>query len=72
MKKLYRSEEDKVIAGIIGGIGEYLDIDAVLLRVIAIVIAVVTGIVPFALIYLLSIFVVPRRPGTSYTVHEHE
>lgn len=33
MKKLYRSNNDRLLAGVIGGLGEYFDIDPVLLRV---------------------------------------
>jgi len=61
MEKLYRSEENKIFAGIMGGIGEYLKIDPVLIRVIAIFITVMTGFVPMALVYLLMIFVVPKK-----------
>ena len=32
MKKLYKSNTDKVFAGILGGIGEYFDIDPTILR----------------------------------------
>ena len=34
IKKLYRSSENKTIAGIVGGVGEYFEIDPVLLRLI--------------------------------------
>ena len=33
-KKLYRSEENKIFFGVLGGIGEYLDIDPALVRVV--------------------------------------
>jgi phage shock protein PspC (stress-responsive transcriptional regulator) len=33
-KKLYRSETDKIIGGVCGGIAEYLDIDPTIVRVI--------------------------------------
>ena len=33
-KKIYRSESDRMIAGICGGIGEYFDIDPTLVRII--------------------------------------
>ena len=32
--KLYRSKEDKIIAGVCGGISEYLDIDPIIIRLI--------------------------------------
>ena len=32
MKRLYRSNTDRMIAGVCGGIGEYFDIDPTLVR----------------------------------------
>ena len=37
-KRLYRSRSNKVIAGVCGGIGEYFQIDPVIVRILAIVI----------------------------------
>ncbi|MCL1835705.1 MAG: PspC domain-containing protein [Oscillospiraceae bacterium] len=37
-KRLYRSKSNRVIAGVCGGIGEYLGIDPVIVRILAIVI----------------------------------
>ena len=34
VKKLYRSEDDRMIAGVAGGLGEFLDIDATIIRLI--------------------------------------
>ncbi len=34
MKRLYRSKKDKIIGGVCGGIGEYFDIDPVLVRIL--------------------------------------
>ena len=33
-KKLYRSEEDKMIGGVCGGLGEYFEIDPTLIRLL--------------------------------------
>ncbi|HEY4505247.1 MAG TPA: PspC domain-containing protein [Candidatus Paceibacterota bacterium] len=62
MKKLYKSEDDKVIAGVIGGIGEYFDIDPTLLRLAYILLAVMTALVPAIIGYIIATLVVPRRP----------
>ena len=61
MKKLYRSEENKVFAGVIGGIGEYLDIDPVILRVLWILLVVFTAVVPGVIAYIFSTMVIPKR-----------
>ncbi len=44
MKKIYRSETDRKIFGVCGGLGEYFDIDPVILRVIFIVLFFVGGL----------------------------
>jgi len=45
-KRLYRSEKNKVIAGILGGLGEYADVDPVLLRLVWVLIVIFTGFIP--------------------------
>ncbi len=45
-KRLYRSEQDKMLLGVCGGIGEYLDVDPTLIRLLWAVFACTgTGIV---------------------------
>ena len=59
-KKLYRSRENRVISGVCGGIAEYFDIDATLIRLLwAITILFAgTGI----LAYVLCILIIPEEP----------
>lgn len=64
-KKLYRSNENKVIAGVMGGLGEYFDIDPVLFRVVYLCFTIFTGLVPGALAYLLMCFVMPKEHQTE-------
>jgi phage shock protein C len=61
MKKLYRSEENKVWKGVIGGFGEYFNIDPVLIRIIFVFFVLATGIVPGVLTYIIAIFVIPKK-----------
>jgi len=61
MKKLYRSRENRVFAGIIGGLGEYFDVDPVLLRIGYIFVVAFTAFIPGILAYLIAIFVVPEK-----------
>lgn len=60
-KKLYRSADNRVWAGVIGGIGEYFGVDPTLLRVIWLFILIFTGVLPGLIFYILAIFVVPKR-----------
>lgn len=67
-RRLYRSEHDRVIAGVCGGLRDYLGIDANLLRVIFVLLAVFAG-GSGLLIYVVLWALVPRqsRVGISPT-----
>lgn len=62
-KKLFRSRSDKKVAGILGGLGKYFGIDPTILRVLFVLLLIGTGGFPFALIYLILIFVIPYDDG---------
>ena len=59
VKKLYRSKDDKIIAGIFGGLGKYLDVDPNFLRIVGLVAFALTAIVPFLIVYFIAIFIIP-------------
>ncbi len=61
MEQLYRSENNKIIAGIFGGLGERYGADPVLLRLVFVLLTAFTGFVPGIIAYIVSIFVVPRK-----------
>jgi len=58
-RRLLRSERDKVIAGVIGGLGEYLNIDSNILRLLAVALFIVSPAI-MALLYLAAVFLIPR------------
>ena len=62
-KKLYRSNSNKVFAGICGGLGEYFDIDPVPIRLFWLLMIIFSGIAPGLLAYFLAIFIVPKKHG---------
>jgi len=62
-KRLYRSRDNKVFAGILGGIGEYLNVDPVAIRVLYVVFTVVTGFFPLIIAYLIMLFIIPEPPA---------
>lgn len=62
MKKLYKSEDNKICGGIIGGLGEYFDVDPALFRVIWLLVVIFTGIIPGVVAYLFALVIVPRKP----------
>jgi phage shock protein C len=61
MKKLYRSTTNKHFTGLIGGVGEYLNIDPTLLRLVWVAIVLFTGVIPGLLIYFVGTLIVPAR-----------
>ncbi len=69
VKRIYRSRDDAVLFGVCGGLGAYLSLDPVLIRLIWIVVTVFTGFLPGILTYLGAAVIVPaerrREPATS-------
>ena len=59
-KRLTKSKKDKVITGLIGGVGEYINIDPTLLRITWIVFIAITGFVPGVIAYFVGSFIVPE------------
>lgn len=59
-KRLWRSRNDAVIAGICGGVADYLKVDPVLIRVLWIVFTFVGG--GGLIAYLICWLVIPREP----------
>lgn len=43
-RRLYRSRKNRIVAGVAGGLGEYFDIDPVLIRVIFVVATLASGV----------------------------
>lgn len=61
-RRLYRSTDDSVIAGVAGGLAAYMDLDSALVRVIWLLSIFVTGSLTFW-IYLIMMVVVPAEPS---------
>jgi len=59
-KKLYRSRKDSMIAGVCGGIAEYLDIDSTLVRLAAILIVFLGGV--GIITYIIAWIIIPKKP----------
>ena len=59
MKKLYKSDTDKKIFGVCGGIAEYFDIDSTIVRLIwaVSILCLGTGL----LAYLIAALILPSR-----------
>ena len=60
MKKLYRSNQNRKVAGVCGGIGELLEVDPTIILLATFVLCVATGFFPFVLGYIVAWIIVPR------------
>lgn len=60
-KKLYKSDTNRVICGVCGGIGEYLNLDSTVIRLIMLVM-VFLGVGSGVLIYLAAALIMPEPP----------
>jgi len=61
MKKIYRSNTDKMVAGVIGGFAEYFQVDSTLLRLGWVLITIFTGFFPGVLFYIVAALIMPLR-----------
>lgn len=59
VKKLYLSDKDKKIAGVCGGIAEYLGVDSTIVRLVWVLLALAYGFGILA--YLIAWLVIPKR-----------
>jgi len=61
-KKLYRSNTDKMIAGVCGGLGHYFGVDPTLVRLIF-ALLVFFGVGSGLVLYIILAIVMPLEPG---------
>ena len=64
-KKLKRSSTDRIIAGVCGGVGEYFNIDPVIIRIIWVLLSFMPG-GPGFLAYLICALIIPEDDGVIY------
>ena len=65
-KKLYRSRDERWLAGVCGGIGNYFDIDATVIRVIFVLTSFIFG--GGLWIYLILWIIMPLNPDEFLAV----
>lgn len=68
-KKLFRSETNRIIAGVAGGLGEYFDIDPNIIRLIFIVLVFFSGF--GILLYILLWILIPSQSEVGDIPEDH-
>jgi phage shock protein C len=60
--RLYRSADDRVLAGVCAGIADRLDMDPAVVRIGYAVLALLTGVFPLLVLYVIMVVVIPEEP----------
>lgn len=60
-KRLYRSERNKMIAGVCGGIGEYFNIDPTLIRLAWAILLIPTAFFGGIFLYIIAAIIIPTE-----------
>ena len=66
MKRLYRSHNDRMLGGVCAGLGEHLDVDPTVIRLVWVVLTAIsmgTGI----LVYILARIIIPEEDTAGVT-----
>lgn len=62
---LYRSTRYKVIAGVCGGIAEWLGWDPTVTRILYVVVSILSAAFPGLIVYILLWILMPQAPRTA-------
>ena len=71
--KLYRSKKDRKISGVCGGIGEFVNMDPTVIRVLWVILSILSTGFPGLIIYIVMTIIVPEEPDsfeTTASYHE--
>lgn len=60
-KKLYRSRDERMVAGVAGGIAEYFNVDPTIIRLLFVITAMAGG--PGLLAYIILAIIIPEEPA---------
>lgn len=66
-RRLWRSASDRTLGGICGGLAEYFAVDATLVRIVAVVLAVYPGAIVLGVVaYLIAWVIIPSAPAAPF------
>ncbi|MFL1696329.1 PspC domain-containing protein [Weissella kandleri] len=61
-QKVYRSHDDQVLSGVLGGVSEYFGWNSQIVRLIFAIFVAMTGFFPGVFIYLIAMLIIPKAP----------
>lgn len=62
MKKLYKSDKNKVLSGVLAGVAEYYDVDPTVVRLGYVLVTMISHLVPGVVAYFVATLIVPAGP----------
>ncbi|MCL1632264.1 PspC domain-containing protein [Sporolactobacillus sp. CPB3-1] len=60
-KRLYRSRDNRILGGVLGGIGDYFNVDPTVIRLGFVVLTIATAGFPCLLGYFIAYLIIPER-----------
>ncbi len=64
-RPLHRSTKNSMIAGVLGGLAEYFDLDPTMVRVVYVVVSILSVAFPGILVYLALWMIIPEDRSTA-------
>ncbi|WP_240374425.1 PspC domain-containing protein [Bacillus piscicola] len=61
MKKLKRSQSNRMIAGVCAGIADYFNVDATLVRIVTVILGLITSGLPIIVAYIVLAIIMPNE-----------
>ncbi|SDC58979.1 phage shock protein C (PspC) family protein [Pelagirhabdus alkalitolerans] len=59
-KKLYRSNENVMLAGVLGGFSEYINVDPTIVRILYVIAMIFTAFFPLLFLYIAAAIIIPK------------
>lgn len=72
MQKRLTKSQDKILAGVFGGIANYFNVDPTWVRIIGAALIIFTGFFPGTALYIIAAMVMPEVNEVSPRVEKHE
>jgi len=64
VKRLFRDRWDKKVAGVCGGLGQFLKMDPTIIRLLVVMVCIFTGVLPVLILYIIAWMLIPLGPPT--------
>lgn len=59
-KRIYRSRRDRMLGGVCGGLGEYLNMDPTIVRLLTVLLMTLGGLSFW--VYIIALIIIPNEP----------